>query len=291
MRRFILACSVVLVCATFARAQHFTTAPCESKDGDNSSWFGHQEKACELRRTTLPLNSGRLGVTGNNGAIEVVGEDRSDVALEVKVTAQASSRADADALLRDVHILTDGSDIRAEGPRNESGLWSHRSWSASFRLRVPRRVAHADLRTSNGGIRVDSLEGQVAASTTNGGIEVSHVHGDLRASTTNGGLHLEDLGGSVRAETTNGGVHISLAGDRWHGDGLFAKSTNGGITVKAPEHFAAHLVADTTNGGISVDFPVTVQGKIGHHLDTDVNGGGPPVHLETTNGGVTIDRL
>ena len=291
MRRYVLAWFSLLFFAVAAHSQKFSTAPCNNSGDSDSGWFSHGERACELRRTTLPLSNGRLGVEGNNGAIEVVGEDRSDIALEVKVTAQASSRADADALLRDVRILTDGSDIRAEGPRNDSGLLSHRSWSASFRLRVPRRVAHTDLRTSNGGIRVDSLEGQVAASTTNGGIEVAHVRGDLRASSTNGGLRLEDLGGSVRAETTNGGVHISLAGDRWHGDGLFAKSTNGGITVKAPDHFAAHLVADTTNGGISVAFPVTIQGKIGHHLDTDVNGGGPPVHLETTNGGVTIDRL
>jgi len=291
MRHFALGCSALLLAATLAQGQNFTTAPCGSSNDSDGSWFGRQERACELRRTTLPLTNGHLGVSGNNGGIEVVGEDRSDVALEVKVTAQASSQSDAEALLHQVRIVTNGSDIRAEGPRPEGGFFSHRNWSASFRLHVPRRVAHADLSTSNGAIHVENIEGQVAAHTTNGGIEATHVHGDLRAETTNGGLRLDDLGGAVHAETTNGGVHISLAGDRWHGDGLFASSTNGGITVKAPDHFAAHLVADTTNGGISVGFPITVQGKIGHHLDTELNGGGPPVHLETTNGGVTIERL
>ena len=291
MRRFVLGCAAVLLTATFAHAQNFTTAPCPHDGDSDNSWFGHRERACELRRATLPVSGGHLGVTGQNGAIEVVGEDRSDIALEAKVTAQAGSQGDAEALLHEVHVLTSNGEIRAEGPRSDSGVWSHRNWSVSYRLRVPRQLAHADLRTSNGGIRVDNLEGQVAANTSNGGIDITHVRGDLRASTTNGGLRLDDLGGTVHAETTNGGVRISLAGDRWHGDGLFARSTNGGITVKAPEHFGAHLVADTTNGGISIGFPVTVQGKIGHHLDTDLNGGGPPVHLETTNGGVSVDRL
>lgn len=291
MRRLALACTALLFASGLASSQNFATAPCPDHNDSDSGWFSHQERACELRRTTIPLVAGHLGVAGNNGSIEVVGEDRSDIALEVKVTAQASSRSDAEALLHEVRILTAGSDIRAEGPHLDSGMWSHRSWSASYKLRVPRRIAHADLRTSNGAIRLDSIEGQVAASTTNGGIDIAHVHGDLRASSSNGGLRLEDLGGAVHAETTNGGVQISLAGDRWHGDGLFARSTNGGISIKAPDHFAAHLVADTTNGGINVGFPVTVQGKIGHHLETDVNGGGPPVHLETTNGSVSVDRL
>ncbi len=291
MRLHLLGCIAALFACTLGHAQNFATSPCPNSGDGGSGWFGHQERACELRRTTLALTGGHLGVAGSNGSIEVVGEDRSDIALEVKVTAQAGSRSEAEALLHEVRIVTNGSDIRAEGPHGDSGLFSHRNWNASFRLRVPRRVAHADLNTSNGGIQVESLEGQLSAKTTNGGIEAAHVRGDLRASTTNGGLRLADLGGSVHAETTNGGVQISLAGDRWHGDGLFARSTNGPITVKAPEHFAAHLVADTTNGGISIDFPITVQGKIGHHIDTDVNGGGPAVHLETTNGGVTIDRL
>ncbi len=291
MRPILLRCCLLLASATLANAQNFTTAPC-SHDGDSdSNWFGRRERACELRRTTLPVSGGHLGVSGQDGAIEVVGEDRGDIALEAKVTAQASSREDAEALLHQVRVLASGSDIRSDGPRVASGLWSHRSWSVSYRLRVPRQLGQVDLRTSNGGIRLDNIEGQVAANTTNGGIDITHVRGELRASTTNGGLRLDDLGGTVHAETTNGGVHISLAGDRWRGNGLFARSTNGGITVKAPEHFAAHLVADTTNGGISVAFPITVQGKIGSHLDTNLNGGGPPVHLETTNGGVTVDRL
>lgn len=294
MRAKLFGCLILLASgATLLKAQNFTTAPCSGKDGDSDdrSWFfGHQQKACEVRRATLPLVNGQLGVTGKNGGIEVVGEDRNDIALEVKITVSGSSRENAQSILHDIRIVTEGSNIRADGP-SQSGSWLHGGWSASYRLRVPRRVAHTELRTTNGGINVSNLDGPVSASSSNGGIDINQVHGDVNVSTTNGGLHLNEVAGAVHAQTTNGGVNISLAGNHWQGGGLYAKSTNGAITLKAPDRFAAHLVADTTNGGISVGFPVTVQGKIGKHLDTDINGGGPTVHLETTNGGVSIDRI
>ena len=44
------------------------------------------------------------------------------------------------------------------------------------------------------------------------------------------------------------------------------------------------------NGGISLDFPVTVQGRIGHSLDIELGEGGATVRATTTNGGVRIVR-
>jgi hypothetical protein len=44
------------------------------------------------------------------------------------------------------------------------------------------------------------------------------------------------------------------------------------------------------NGHLEVDFPVTLQGRIGKRLALDLGGGGPPLRLETTNGGVKVRR-
>ncbi len=288
MRPLALGCSLALLAASaLAGAQNFNTSPCSDNGGGGSSWWGHEERACEIRRATLPLDGSNLGVTGKNGNIEVIGEDRADIALEAKVTAQGSSQGEAESLLHEIKIVT-GSDIHAEGP-NQTGR-PHKGWSVDFKLRVPHRV-EAELRTSNGNINAANLQGHLNASSSNGNITLDHIGGEVRATSTNGGLRLQDLAGGVHAETTNGAVDISLAGNQWRGGGLFAKSTNGGVNLKAPDHFAAHLVAQTTNGGISVGFPITVQGKIGRSIDTDLNGGGPVVHLETTNGGISINRI
>ena len=268
MRRLVFCSSAALLLAPCLHAQSFTTAPCnDDARSEHSGWFfGHQERACELRRTTLPLVNGQLSVAGTNGAIEVIGEDRRDVALEARITAQGSSHDDAMALIHRVEIDTHGT-IHATGP--ETSGWTNHSWSVNYSLRVPRRLA-ADLHTRNGGIELTDLDG--------------HIH----AETTNGPLTLRNLAGDVHASTVNGGMTVSLAGNQWHGSGLFAQSTNGGVSVKAPGDYSAHLIASTTNGGIALGFPVTVQGNIRNHIDTNIGQGGATLQFQTVNGGVSI---
>jgi DUF4097 and DUF4098 domain-containing protein YvlB len=268
MRKFVVACFLTLLFSPSLPAQTFMTTPCTGDEGNtNNSWlFGHPERVCELRRITLPVIDGQVNLSAVNGGIEVIGEERRDMDLEARVIAQDESHEKAESIEREIKIVTTGT-IHAEGPHTWG--WSHGGWSVNYRLRVPRRVA-AQLHTQNGGI------------------ELTNVDGVINADTTNGGLTLDDLGGDVHARTVNGGLHVKLDGTQWKGSGLVAKSTNGGISVKAPEHYSAHLVAQTVNGGISVDFPITVQGKIRNHIDTNIGQGGPTLQFETVNGGVSI---
>jgi hypothetical protein len=270
--KFVL--GLTLLAAIPLHAQSFTTTPCNGDEGNthNNSFFGGKEKACELRRTTLPLVNSQITVSGKNGGIEVIGEDRQNIALEARVVVQESSTERAESLLKEIKILTDGS-IRAEGPSSSGsffGLFGN-SWYVNFRLHVPRHLA-AQLHSENGGI------------------DISNIDGEISANTTNGGLTLRDLGGKVHATTVNGGVNVALNGTQWHGEGLFAKSTNGGVTVNAPDHYSAHLIAATVNGGVSVAFPIKIQGSIRNHIDTQIGEGGPTIQVETTNGGVSINH-
>ncbi len=270
MRRFAVLLLFAFLFAGRVPAQSFTTAPCGNDEGNthNNNWtFGHQEHVCELRRATLPLVDGQVSVSGKNGGIDVIGEERQDIALEARVIAQDSSREEAESLLREVKLVTTGT-IHAEGPSGWG--FSHRNWSVNWSLRVPRHVA-ATLQTVNGGINVTNLVGVI------------------KVDTTNGGLTLDGLSGDVHATTVNGGLDVRLDGHEWHGAGLVARSTNGGVTVKAPDQYSAHLIAETVNGGISVGFPITVQGKIRHQIDTNIGQGGATLHFQTVNGGVSID--
>jgi hypothetical protein len=272
MRRLVVGCLFALLFVGRLPAQSFTTSPCEGDEGNttNNTWtLGHQERVCEVRRATLPLIDGQLSVSGKNGGIEVIGEERQDIALEARVITQDASREEAQSLAREVKIVTSGT-IHAEGPQMSG--WSHRGWQVNWRLHVPRHFA-AELHTENGGITV------------------TNVVGVIHADTTNGGLTLDDLGGDVNATTVNGGLNVRLDGNQWNGAGLVAKSTNGGVSVEAPDHYSAHLVAETVNGGISVGFPVTVQGKINHHIDTNIGQGGATLHFQTVNGGVSIHPI
>ena len=249
MRHRILALSALLLAASASlHAQSFTTKPCTNTDDNNSGilrWLAGSDQACELRSITLPLTNGHLNVHGQNGSIEVIGEDRSDVYLEARVTARAHSQSDADSLLHQVTIQTGGV-IDAKGPQN-SGFTN---WSVSYRLRVPHRFA-GDLNTNNGSIELSALDGVI------------------HAETTNGALKLDQLAGDIHVETTNGGIKANLAGSSWQGSGLSAKTTNGGISVSVPHPYSAHLVASTTNGGTSVSVPGADQSGV-HRRDIEL---------------------
>ena len=241
---------------------------CSGEDKDHTNWgSGDQEHACEMRTVTI-ARPDKLVVSSMNGGIRLVGEDRQDVKIEARVQAWAGSAPEAADILREIQIETANGTIRDKGPNFHLG---HQGYAISYVIHAPRQTS-AQLKTLNGGI----------------GLE--HLNGELRFDTTNGGVNLTDLAGDVHGSTVNGGLDISLSGDRWNGKGLQAETTNGGITLNIPDHYSAHLETGTVNGGIEVNFPITIQGDIKHHLATDIGSGGPTIHAETTNGGVTLSH-
>ena len=228
-----------------------------------------RERFCAVQETTLDSPSGTLSIDGRvNVGIAVQGSNRRDILIVARIEAGARTEERAEDLARMVRIRTDRGRIYAEGPeetgRNE---W----WSVSFDVEVPTRT-DLDLRAQNGGL------------------SVADVSGVLRLETQNGGVHLSAVSGDVSAETTNGGVNVTLDGDRWQGRGLEAITTNGGVRVLVPDNYNARLETGTTNGGIDIDFPVTVRGRIGRQVSTDLGRGGATIRVMTTNGGVIIRR-
>jgi hypothetical protein len=268
---FLLPILLLASSTRFARAAQgsWSTAGCGDDEGNthNRFWWGHQERVCELRITTIKLGGQHLAVTSENGGIEVSGEDRGDVVIEARVQAWAGSAADANKLLKEVVIETSGDSIRDHGPH----FLVNSGYGVNYRLRVPRRLA-VDLKSDNGGI------------------DIAHLEGNIHFDTTNGGVGLKDLAGDVHGSTVNGGLDIALSGDRWQGKGLSAETTNGGVSLSIPGHYSAQVETGTVNGGIHVDFPITVQGDIKNRLSATLGSGGPTIRAETTNGGVEINR-
>jgi DUF4097 and DUF4098 domain-containing protein YvlB len=119
---------------------------------------------------------------------------------------------------------------------------------------------------------------------------VDSVESHVELRTVNGGIKLSRMAGDVEGRTTNGGVDVDLEGRTWQGTGLDVQTTNGGVKLRIPDGYSAHLEAGTTNGGVNIDFPVTVYGRIGRSFSSDIGGGGPTLRLQTSNGGIKISR-
>jgi hypothetical protein len=236
---------------------------------DEDNWWGWRDRrahVCEIRELAVPA-AGALAVdAGPNGSIGVTGENRRDVQVRARVSAWAGDEAGAERIARDVEIRTDGG-LHASGPEQ----FGRSGWSVSYEVLAPREI-DLTLDTGNGSIRVADVRGELALEARNGGISVSGV------------------GGNVRGRTTNGGVEARLTGDEWEGAGLDLRTTNGGVRLRVPEDYSARLETATVNGGIDIDFPVTMQGRIGREVSTTLGKGGALIRAATTNGQVRVSR-
>jgi hypothetical protein len=227
-----------------------------------------REQSCEVREFTVPAGAAQLSLdAAPNGGIEVKGAMRGDIVIQAKVVAWADSAQRARDLMTAVRVNAASDKVSADGPRTDR----RESWSVSYRLAVPSQMS-LDLRTVNGGISIENVDGR------------------LEFTTVNGGVKLFDVSGSVRGRTSNGGVEVDLEGATWQGEGLDVETSNGGIRLRVPEQYSARLEAGTVNGGINVDLPIAVQGRIDREIATNLGAGGPLLRLRTHNGGVRVTK-
>jgi hypothetical protein len=251
-------------------AQRTMTSDAEWLDNCRNNWGDDRGRACAVRDVPVHLSGRAIEIDGRqNGSIRVQGWDGDAVKVTARIQANAESDAEAQALLKDIRILSDGRRVSAEGPSDGR---SYRSgWSTSYVVMVPRRF-------------------DLSLDAYNGSLGVDGVTGKLDLSTHNGSVTLNDVGGDVHARTQNGSLNVQLAGQSWDGAGLDAVTQNGSVRLAIPEAYAATLETGTVNGRINTDIPITVQGRISRELSVPLNGGGKTVRAMTTNGSVRISR-
>jgi len=260
----------LLIAATLSltTATGFAQKKFDSQMTCNDSWGNDRlQNHCEIREQTLP-SGGTIDVdAGQNGGVAVKGWDKNEVLVRSRVQTSAPTLAEAEALAKQVIVQTGGLRVRAEGPASQRDY----GWWVSYELYVPR---HSDLMLAS----------------HNGGIAIVDVNGKMEFRALNGGVALRGVGGNVHGSTTNGGLAVELSGDRWDGEQLDVRTTNGGVSMTLPENYSAHLETSTVNGSVNIDFPITVQGRITKEISVNLGSGGPLVRAVTTNGGIRVKR-
>lgn len=277
MSRYLLVTAVaaLLVIRPMAAATYelttFDHAPAQASADqdwcrDAGSYNDRDETFCEVRE--LKESAQRvLDAEVGNGSVTVTGTSRSDVAVQARVMASASSTSEARDLAKQVTVTLENGRLRATGPNTTR----RQSWWVSYRAQVPNRY-------------------DLTLNASNGSLNVTGVRGDITAETANGSIRLTDLGGRVRARTSNGSANVQVSGAKWDGEGLSIVTSNGSARLELPQNFSAELAVSTNNGGIDIDFPVTVQGRLGRNVETTLGSGGPRVDVRTSNGSVRVIR-
>jgi hypothetical protein len=251
------AAAVVALLASAGCELAFTDLSAQSKD--------------EWTRTYSLAATGQVELTNANGEINVEPSSDGKVHVRAERTAKAATEEAARQLLAKINIREEASAdrIRLETEGPSGGFLTGGHYSVRYWLNVP---AGASVKVTN----------------TNGRVSVNDLTGPVEARTTNGGVTARRLKGRVEASTTNGGVDVDVA--EVHADGIRLETTNGGVRLTLPSSAKADVRAEVTNGGI--DTGTLAIEKVGEtsrrHLEVRLNGGGPRVSLETTNGGIKI---
>ena len=232
------------------------------------------EATTEWHKSYQLTANGRIDIDNTNGKIEVEPSNGTTVEVVAIKKAHGSDDAAAKAALDRITIAEDVSPshikLETKQPSNSGGFhFLSGGMSVEYHVKVP-------------------VSAEVHATTTNGGIDITGVQGAVVAETTNGGIDGHGIGGQIKAETTNGGVDVDVT--RVADGGISLSCTNGAVGLKLPHDAKANISAHVTNGGIDANgLSIETTGEnTRRDLEGRLNGGGPKVSLETTNGGVSL---
>ena len=232
--------------------------------------FKSQETA-EWRKSYDLQPGGRVEVSNVNGKIDVQPSTGNAVEIVATKVARAGSSEAARQALERIQILESSSPsaikVETKVPRG-GGFFNTGGVEVRYAIKVP-------------------ASAEVKFTTVNGGIELLGLSGRVNAETTNGGIRAREVGGPIEASTTNGGVDVELTNVAEPGVKLGC--TNGGIKLRLPSDSKATISASVTNGGIDADgLSLEKTESSRRRLEARLNGGGPAVRIEGTNGGIQI---
>ncbi len=169
-------------------------------------------------------------------------------------------------------------------------------------------------RTSDGNVTLSGLQGDLSLTTGDGNLTLDHVSGNLRiksgdgqvkitnasgaieARTSDGNLTVDGLFHAVTLHTSDGTLDVSLREGTQLGGASTIQSSDGSVTIRVPQNFAADLNVHTSDGHLDCALPLTMDHyqsgeNHGHELHGKLNGGGTPLTVHTSDGNVKIEYL
>ncbi|MCP3983468.1 MAG: DUF4097 domain-containing protein [bacterium] len=246
----------------------------------------------------------RMRVDNANGRTQVIGEDRTDIEIEIHKTARAESEEGAQRLVEEIQLLHDEDaqgvlELEVDIP----GRWN-RQGRADLTIRVPREVWVA-VHAANGRICLEGLRGKVRAHSSNGPVRASDVVGEMDLHAMNAKVQTLCTCGLLLARSSNGKIQVEE-----HRGGVDASTTNGTVTCKIDELGKDGITLVTSNGRISLDLPEDTDGDLDVRVDNGLirspralsgdspkrrgrlkvtlGQGGTPIRLRASNGTITV---
>lgn len=271
---------------------------------------------------------GELRVDSDLGSIQVNTHGKNSVKAVIYFKNKYGGQKDLEEQIDDleIHMSKMGDDVLIElKKRREKNWWGDNKLQIHFEILVP-EAFNVDLNTAGGSISVEDLDGRAKCRTSGGSLRFGYIKGTVDGNTSGGSVTIEGCEGDVEAKTSGGSINIGSAkgnveaytsGGSIEVDEVFGniqaktsgghinctltkqptadctlKTSGGSIEVNLKSDIRVTVNARTSGGRVRTDFPVMVQGELNsHHLDADINGGGPRLTVQTSGGGIRINEI
>jgi DUF4097 and DUF4098 domain-containing protein YvlB len=271
---------------------------------------------------SYPLSSGgTLRLDNFNGSVEISGWDKNTIDIDGQKYANTEYRLKEMKI--DITPSANSVNIRTIPPIDRHG-----NAGARYTIHVPRHTELEGIVSSNGAIRVESIEGSSHLRTSNGSVHATMLVGPLEVQTSNGSIDVSDVAGDTTLRSSNGAIRADVRKGRFgaktsngsitahlrEGDAspvrvessnghieltmdatreVHASTSNSSITVRLPAAADATVDAHTSNSSITCDFDVMLHGELRpkHRLQGMIGKGGPMLDLGTSNGSIKLLRL
>ena len=151
-----------------------------------------------------------------------------------------------------------------------SGIMIGAAFEVRYHVRAPKNAV-INVTNTNGQVALTALDGKVRAHTTNGGVNGKSAHRRRRRAIDQrrrDHRRWPSVGDSISLRTTNGGVTLTLPG-------------------RAPRRTSPPRAPTAASTSRSLD-KLDVSDKSRRRLEARLNGGGTPIELQTTNGGIRV---
>ena len=216
------------------------------------------------------------------------------------------------------HIIASVEDKKSGHVPSSSDIKFH------FLVQTPQKVT-TNLRTFNGDIFLENVEGHQFIQNQSGNITINHARGEIRVVSTMGNIDLAGLEGIIYAKTVNGNVNVisnsgevrvrSVSGDIAASDmtGTFVSATTSGNIFADFMDVSTGIKMETISGNIELFLPktngfniegsamsydlrglsestITQRHQNHRNLNVVIREGGLPVHLTTMSGRIRVSE-
>jgi len=152
------------------------------------------------------------------------------------------------------------------------------------------------LTTGDGNVTLDHVSGNLRIKSGDGQVKITHADGAIDARTSDGNLSVDGLFHALALHTSDGTLDVSLREGTKLAGASTIQSSDGSVTIRVPQNFAADFNVHTSDGHVDCALPLTLDhyqsgGEESHQLRGKLNGGGMPLTIHTSDGSVKIEYL